>query len=324
MYLFFANKVDASLVKIELNLTGEYRGKPGQSKAGFVALHWLKDQICFNQGQYVQYEYFLGERHRVVKDLIKSTDLDDQTKTKKLKAGLKEFERYAFDELNAVTQKNMVALKSAFLNRKSTCEPRVCLKASAGNRIKSALRLMATPEVPEHLVDENTGFQYVSQNGKYFLCNDLPALAVKGEYVNPRLDEYRVRSYVKKKRWFGEEPVEDQDWVKCWRTPSHRFPDFYKHCYKSTLIVPMTLKNNPEISDEFKREFFRTGQGEFFDRMIWGFLCLDHPSTGYFNDSDIELGYIYADLLSLYYITYYIHVVRSRSVEEARVWLADH
>jgi len=39
-------------------------------------------------------------------------------------------------------------------------------------------------------------------------------------------------------------------------------------------------------------------------RTIFGYLCFDHVEENYFNDDiDIDVGYIFADIISLYMVT---------------------
>ena len=60
----------------------------------------------------------------------------------------------------------------------------------------------------------------------------------------------------------------------------------------------MTLWNN-SLSDSFK-DLINISN---IERSIFGFLCLDHPESGYFQEEkDVNVGYIIADLLSLYLI----------------------
>lgn len=37
-------------------------------------------------------------------------------------------------------------------------------------------------------------------------------------------------------------------------------------------------------------------------RTIFGYLCFDHVEEEFFTEVDIDIGYIFADMLSLYFI----------------------
>ena len=48
------------------------------------------------------------------------------------------------------------------------------------------------------------------------------------------------------------------------------------------------------------RIFLEYFQAEDADRMIFGYLCFDHEEAGYFQKDDVSVGYIIADIISLY------------------------
>lgn len=64
----------------------------------------------------------------------------------------------------------------------------------------------------------------------------------------------------------------------------------------------MTLLGNtlvPEFKTKFKIEEIESKN----DRAIYGFLCFDNHKSNYFiEDIDVSIGYIFADILSLYLI----------------------
>ena len=40
------------------------------------------------------------------------------------------------------------------------------------------------------------------------------------------------------------------------------------------------------------------------DRVIFGFLCFDHIDSNYFiENEDVSLGYVFADVLSVYFVS---------------------
>jgi len=154
----------------------------------------------------------------------------------------------------------------------------------------------------------------VVTTGEFYLENNIPEKARKGSYHNPRLNDDSVRKYKKPFHW-GKDSI-DNEWIIHWKDYHHHdnnTPNWAQSCYKSTMIIPMTLINN-DLSDEFKRRFFENNlDGE---RTIWGFLCFDHPTINYFDrERDSAIGYIWADLLSLYFISAHIHTELSDTVK---------
>lgn len=170
-----------------------------------------------------------------------------------------------------------------------------------------------------HPISENTGFQYVFNNGRYYLCPDIPSKAKGGYYINPRLQNHLARNYNPPRKAFIKKEAIDTAWCDCWVRGSSTPAEWERSCYKSTLIVPMTLINN-DLDDEFKKDFFNSS---FHDnRTIIGYLCFDHPIIDYFNENiDVKLGYIFADILSLYFYSAYIHTTISQTFQKAKEFL---
>jgi hypothetical protein len=79
----------------------------------------------------------------------------------------------------------------------------------------------------------------------------------------------------------------------------------------------MTLMNNKEFDIDFKTNFFeKIPEGS---RAIWGFLCLDHPEVNFFRKSDdVIIGYIFADIMSLYFIANFVHTEISKTFNQAK------
>jgi len=76
----------------------------------------------------------------------------------------------------------------------------------------------------------------------------------------------------------------------------------------------MTLVNNT-LSVEFKNRF---AIQEASLKTIYGFLCLDSHVLNFFNkNQDISIGYMFADLLSLYLINKLIYTTHSSTYKKA-------
>ena len=94
----------------------------------------------------------------------------------------------------------------------------------------------------------------------------------------------------------------------------------YSNCYKSTLIIPLTLWNN-KLAKLFVEKF----NMKDVERTIFGYLCFDHIETYYFyEDFDVNAGYIFADLLSLYLLTYIIYIEQSTTYKKIQNHLKRH
>ncbi len=82
----------------------------------------------------------------------------------------------------------------------------------------------------------------------------------------------------------------------------------------------MTFKNN-EFSHEFKKRFSSVFSKEYVQTFI-GFLCFDHIKTEYFTKKDRSIGFIFADLLSLYFLIRIIKTSLSTKYKEISSYLS--
>ena len=257
----------------------------------------IKQAVCYNQGELAQYSYLASIFHRSLKEQYQK----DPSDKKRISFLLNNLTEYLNRNLKRISTMNFELLQLYFHGR-SEAGPRICLKGEYGGNIVEIFRESKVNYVTEYEVDSNTGFKDVRDTGKYFFCNDIPLKAKIGEYINPRLDakkvsQYSARPFLNLLRLKGK-PSSDNDWLDCWVRQSTNTTSTESSCYKSTLIVPMTLWNN-SLSDTFK-ELINISN---IERSIFGFLCFDHQEINYFNeDQDVNIGYIFADLLSLYFI----------------------
>jgi len=252
----------------------------------------IRNAAYLNQGELSQYSYLASILHRNLKGELAAQPVDKE----KIENSLEALINYLNRNLNRVSEENFKILHQYF-NKRSRYKPRICIKANYGANIVELFRDQDVDYIAEYPIDTNTGFQYVHKNGTFYLCNNIPEKANLDQYNNPRLDNDKVKTYqldlVNKFTSSGH----DNNWISCWRYSDHTSPSPYS-AYKSTLIIPLTLRNN-KLSDIYKK----LTNIEDIDRTIFGFLCFDHINANYFNDNfDVEIGYIFADFLSLYLI----------------------
>lgn len=258
---------------------------------------YIKESICYNQGELIQYSFLAAEFHKYMKEEFGRGNCDIAIECQKALLG------YLSRNLERITKENLNLMKSYFKNR-GKGRPRICVKGGFDiQNTESVVSVFRDSNVNYDSscgIEENTGFSYVCDTGKPFLCNNLPESAKRKEYKNPRLDADVVDLYVLPswaKRKLGMASGEDEKWKKCWRSKKggHVVPD---SCYKSTLIVPMTLRNN-SLDSKFKESI----KLDDVDRVIFGFLCFDHVDLNYFiENEDVYLGYVFADILSVYFV----------------------
>jgi len=279
----------------------------------------IKQIVCYNQGKILEFNFELSNKHRIMRDVLTeykgdSTDANKQ----KLNDARSVLLNYIGIETVNISKVNIGFLKTYYKMRDIENIPRCCIKtvSASKDRIVDNYRdhdAYKGENMASSAIDENTGFSQVLNTGVYYLENNIPEKAIAGYYKNPRLNNERVRRYKKSNR--NGEGV-DHEWVHCW---DGQDPTDYKACYKSTLIIPMTLMNNNDLPSGFMDKI---AKGHKSKRTNWGFVCLDSIKEGFFlDDIDVNIGYIVADMLSMYYIKSYIYTDTSRTYNEATTFL---
>lgn len=283
----------------------------------------LRDFACINQGELIQYMFLAGEFHKDLK-----TEFNRKTRNPDI---IREKQERL---INHLEQKfgDAVAKSFAEIHKMFDCRhiesPRICLKVNRGiNRklIVPAFRDVKVTYNSSCKVEENTGFEEIKENGRYFHCENIPEAAKSANYINPRLISKEVDKYELRCKPLSSQRRnnKDNEWVKCWRASKMvkgKTKQHYSNCYKSTLIIPLTLWNN-KLAKLFVEKFNMKN----VERTIFGYLCFDHIETYYFyEDFDVNAGYIFADLLSLYLLTYIIYIDQSKTYKKIQNHLKRH
>lgn len=251
-----------------------------------TTLKTIRDITCFNQAESFQYWCMLSWKHKELREAL------DKGETEGIHTKLQNFEEFALREIGRIFHKNLTYLVSYFkATRGNENCPRFSIKVPVGvgcdQELLELVKLTGKPSDKLYKTAENSGFLHVTENGTVYLCNDLPAAARRREYNNPRLVPDKLDKF----------RDGDLEWESCWVDDGGGVDSFYK----STLIVPMTLKNNA-LAQEFKESFMGKVDKT---RTIFGFLCFDRNTTDYFNsEEDVDVGYIMADWLSLYLMAF--------------------
>lgn len=273
----------------------------------------MREVICYNQGEYVQYNFLAGELHKTLKDALRESPTD----VAKLHELCSQLEEFLNKKLYHVSLQNFRFIKSYFRGRHDK-QPRICIKGHYRKgdtyHIVQLIREKRVNYPSDYPLKQNSGFLFVTTHGRFFKCDDIPKSIVTDEYRNARIDDALARAYYEHKTAASAQSRDnhsfhfDESWIKCW-VPPHSDRDLSQidplSCYKSTIIIPMTLWNN-KLASSFLMRLHRKQHSDSPTKAktIFGYLCFDHVETNYFNDdTDIDIGYIFADILSLYMIT---------------------
>lgn len=239
---------------------------------------------------------------------------ESPTNVDKLRELCGQLEGFLNKKLYYVSLQNFRFIKTYFRGRRDK-EPRICIKGNykkgETDHIVQLIREKKVNYRSEYPLEDNSGFLFVKNHGHYFKCDDIPKSIVNDGYRNARIDTKLARAYYEHKTAALAKSSDnhgfqfDQLWVKCWK-PLQDDGDTTNpldpiSCYKSTIIIPMTLWNN-KLAPSFRMKLRK--EAKEHARTIFGYLCFDHVEENYFNDdTDIDVGYIFADIISLYMIT---------------------
>ncbi len=205
-----------------------------------------------------------------------------------------------------------------YFSKRSDFNVRICIKAQDKDGFFYDYYRYNAPQSPKKCrSDQNTGINEIVKMGRYYLCNNIPNDVKNEEYKNPRLNGKDARQHMLK---YGE--IRDQ---KTWKNYWYRFNDqgekvfFDESSYMSTLIIPMTLLNNKNLDENFRSHFKIPVKSEDENhRAIYALLCLDHVESNFFiEELDATVGYIFADIMSLYLISYLMYVDFSGTFKKA-------
>lgn len=85
-------------------------------------------------------------------------------------------------------------------------------------------------------------------------------------------------------------------------------------CYKSTLIIPVTMTQT-ETSSKFDDQFFSAQP----KNTVFAYLCFDSLHTHYFVEQvHVPIGYMIADEISTFFLVKYGYTVLSKAWSKAR------
>jgi hypothetical protein len=297
------------LVKIDKILSLDLKSQKKSTKENIYLVNLIGEAVCYNQLMLAQYYCLLGQKHKALKEKFIESSHDRNA----LQQLYSELENYSYNTLRTVVSKNFGYALRSFQDRSPLTKPRVCLKLVSGETVISAFRdRKSSLDEKYYNKSDNTAFRKICMGEPYYICNNVPEQAKKSLYVNARivnkekLSTYREPNILNNVLSRIPTSIIHTNWKDCWekidadpsRTDLSDLPP--ETCYKSTLVIPLSLKRE-ELDQSFINQFDSIGNTRETERLIFGFLCFDHQEIKFFNEtSDVKIGYIFADILSLY------------------------
>ena len=264
-----------------------------------------------------QYCFLANEKHKELKNILSKPEVFN---IEDLGMSYIQLDEYLYEDFGKAFDKNTNKLFDFFALR-NQIKPRACIKIIVSGEL---VVLYRNPEFEINndkcVLQDNTAFLEISKGKSYYLSNDIPADIKNKRYINKRISRDKVLEYLDGKR----------DWESCWEPIKVQKGEVHELIsspsethYKSTMVIPMSLRTQ-DIDVEFKKHFSLTKVPIERERIIFGFLCLDHQDTNFFEpEIDKLVGYIFADLLSLYLIQQLTHTEYSEIYRKSKKYLDE-
>jgi hypothetical protein len=268
--------------------------------------------ICENQSGASQYWFQANEKHKAIKDLVRE-GLECFSE-EEIVGRMDSLESYLYDTFYENFKESLGIFLELFESRCSR-EVRCSLKVTVDEKLETLFRYPesslgyseSSPDYRAFKVIDNSAFESIVGGKRYYLTNNIPQDIESGVYVNPRISRDKVTAYLKEIQKDGgiglPQDESDRLWLECWDQDSPKRSISVESCYRSTLVVPMSIETR-KMSESFSEHFnIEITSGNVPERCIFGFVCFDHPDVGFFQeDSDVDLAYIFSDIMSLYLI----------------------
>lgn len=270
-------------------------------------LEAIQDFICFNQKNIIKYEYLISQLHKDLKNYFNDNQ-EDEDFEKKLNLKYEKLIIESYTRLIDMLDMNKPLIRNIFKSISSGF-PRISIKSIDNDYVLDLYRDGDENDFRLTKVQDNTAFnEILNNNQKYYIANNLEELFLQGKYENSRLNKEQRDELADGKI----------DWINCWK-PYTNTTKNVKY-YNSTLVIPMAIRsdNLDKKDKEFYEKFFKNVSHHKNSRTVWGFLCLDHKSSNFFEDEETMklTGYIIADILSLYLMFFYNYISASDTINK--------
>ena len=306
------------------------RLKESNPREGFMKfssmIPLLKDAICYFQGDIIKY---ISEAHDAHEELVKElndiapTDVKDNKTLLRIKNKLNDV---LDDGLLAASTTAYSLLEKYFRDvRRKKQLPRICLKLNHQSNNSLVVythsrnnKKNASFDSP-CMISENSAFSHIEMHGNAYFCNNIVEKIKNGDYKNPRLNTSRGKN-------INVVLLQNDDsaWKSRWLDPTGDMSS----CYRSTMVIPLTLVNN-NLPNSFWKNLrnkvpgtlpIKTGVDSLtsLKRTVFGYLGFDSTHTDYFCEKqDISMSYCLADFLCIYLYWYHYFTTFSRYYYDA-------
>jgi hypothetical protein len=276
-------------------------------------LELMRNYICDTQTALLQYIFLANNKHKAVKEFLEELESGAikgsyEQACKDLAYLLTDLDEHLLIKFGEVFDSTYEYSLKYFEGR-SLLPPRMTLKVVLA--LDKLVTLFKIPETYVYETDvglaENTAFDRIADGERQYFCNDIPKSIRNGSYFNTRIDLDKAKEFAMKDvdLHIEDDDTYDKAWSEAWKRirlvgSDKTIKPPPETCYKSTVVLPVSLETE-KLASEFINKFRISNESE---RALFGFLCLDHPTTDFFNEgTDTDFISILADILSCYLIS---------------------
>ena len=279
--------------------------------------------------------YACSNKHKKVREIVALLNaVEDAPRLgmliQDLEAALSDLDRYAYSKFDEAFGTSFSYISDYFVSD-SQYRPRACIKVITEEGVAPLVRRpkpFAFIEGLSAAPSENSAFDEIMGDPvRHYICNDIPKQISSGQYKNNRIDMSIFQRMLKE---YPDGHIPDKAWKKCWKKVRLTVDDTDETrpllepptamCYRSTLVVPMSLITQ-DLGQEFLNQFRISADT---GTAVFGFLCFDHPEAGFFENEDVDFGYMIADFLSLYIIQQLMYTDYSSVYKTAHLAIAEY
>jgi len=274
-----------------------------------TCLKEIRQFICFNQKELIKYEYLVAEKHRLLRLCLEEKPVDAQ----KVEDLIDDLINVAYINLLEILKENVSYINKVLESIGIEVSPKITIKTLEDGNVLDFFRSDTLASLDTSKIEDNTGFFEIMNdpNKMNFIRHDL-----ENDFLNNKYSNSRLKNELREKLKNGE-----VSWRECWQPIGEGQETFD---YRSTLIIPMSIRITENDPESFVKQFSKKVSQSEGVRTVWGFLCFDSPEKNAFKKSEEELkdvGYIAADILSLYLMFFYNHISGSRTFNKALKYL---
>ncbi len=294
----------------------------------------IRRKVCKFQFEYANYQVLTSRLHREFKKSFEAGKADTDEK-------YKELERHVEEHYKRLCAQIIEYIQEYFaLTHLCKDQPRVGILQADDCTPKgvTSIKMSNTNDHDDNkykTIDEYPVLKKIEEDGCPVLINDLPKLIKKDDKYkydkHHGIDVDKIRTGYRRRH--RDKILVSRLWHNLWKKnykPDKKWIDKsggdsedYLSTYKSILAVPVTFREHA-IGHTLESKIIRLLKMPKDGRAILGIIYIENADTYYFDDPDpkcfynidVNVMYVFADLLSLIVLTRLMYIEGSSTVSE--------